>query len=164
MKKLFVIAFALAALALSGCIQPVPDSSGQQPPINTGIESCGSMDITRLATAIDLTKEEMDALACFNRKMVDCAEASFGLTGQLGGLFSVVGAQKSNCLISYYDNTDETQKTCIFTKSFLSATALSAEQMEQPKFLIMAVAAGMKGMQYANPVTGETNTIECTAS
>ena len=104
MKKLFVVAFALAALALSGCIQPVPDlsnvqfpvapsgtgqnsgqegqqnsglvecpdgsfaassneciSSGQQQPINAGIESCGSMDITRLATAIDLTKGEMDA-------------------------------------------------------------------------------------------------------
>ncbi len=203
MKKLFVIAFALAALALSGCVQPVPDlsgigipqmpsgadqnsgqspqgnglvecpngsfavsqdeciSSGQQPPASTGIESCGSMDITRLATAEDLTKEETDALACFNRKMVDCAKASFGLTGQFGGLFSVVGEQESNCLISYYDSTDETQKTCVFPKGFLSTAAATAEEMNQPKLLIMTVTVGMQGTPFTNQLTGETKTIEC---
>lgn len=203
MKKLFAIALLVAALALSGCIQPVPDlsgigipqmpsgtgqnsgqephgnslvecpdgsfavsqneciSSGQQPPANTGIESCGSMDITRLATADDLTKEETDALACFNKKMVDCAEASFGLTGQFGGLFSVTGEQESNCLISYYDNTDGTQKTCVFPKDFLSTAAAAAEEMDQPKLLIMTVAVGMHGVPFTNQLTGETKTIEC---
>ena len=206
MKIAFAIALLVAALALSGCIQPAPDlsgigtsqmpsgagqnsgqeqqgnglvecpngsfavsqdeciSSGQQPPANAGIESCGSMDITRLATAEDLAKGEIDALACFNRKMADCAEASFGLTGQFGGLFSVVGEQESNCLISYYDSTDETQKTCIFPKGFLSTAAATAEEMDQPKLLIMTVTVGMQGTPFTNQLTGETKTIECSQS
>lgn len=201
MKAAFAVALLAVALALSGCVQPVPGlsgipqmpsgtdqnfpqeqpgnglvecpggsfavslndciSSGQQPPANTGIESCGSMDIMHLATASGQTQEEKAALACFNLKTAECTEASFGLTGQFGGLFSVVGEQGNNCLIAYYDNTDKTTKNCVFPKSLLSSTNAAAEQAEKPELLLITVSAGMLGTPYKDAETGETKTIEC---
>jgi hypothetical protein len=135
--------------------------SGLEPPANTGLEECGFIDIARLATAASLTKQEAASLECFNRRMADCGQASFELTGLFGGLFSVLGTQESDCLISYYDNTDQSLKTCNFPRAFLSKTNSAAVEAGQPRLLVMTVAAAMRGTPYTDPETGEARTADC---
>ena len=196
MKKAFLIVALVAALVLSGCIMPTPDSNGleqsqeimlpdnqqpnnqqqdnqqpigqqqlvqcpdgsmatsanlcigspEQPPVNPGVLSCGSIDITNLAMATG-SEEEKAALACFNQNMASCINSTFELTGQFGGLFSVLGEEGNNCLISYYDHTDYTQKTCKFPKSFLEIIVQSAEQANQPELPLLLVSAGITSLQ-----------------
>ena len=210
MKKAFLVAALIAALVLSGCIMPTPDSTGveqsqgiipsenqqptgqqqdnqqpstqqplvqcpdgsmaasadlcigspEQPLINPGVESCGSIDITNLAMATGSVEEKAD-LACFNQNMAACINSTFELTGQFGGLFSVLGEEGDNCLISYYDNTDYVQKTCKFPKSFVESSVQSATEANQPELPLILISGGLSGKQYADSVTGEPFEIEC---
>ncbi len=129
-----------------------------QPPVNPGVLSCGSIDITNLAMATG-SEEEKANLACFNQNMVSCINSTFELTGQFGGLFSVLGEEGTNCLISYYDNTDLSQKTCRFPKTFVESTINSSEQAGQPELPLLLFSGAMKGMN--NPLTGNPFEIEC---
>jgi len=205
MKKAFLIAALVSAIALSGCVLPTPDSTGtgppsipstqgaqpldnqqpigqqqlvqcpdgsfaassdlcigsaEQPPVNPGVKSCGSIDITNLAMATGSVDEKAN-LSCFNQNMASCINSTLELTGQFGGLFSVLGDEGNNCLISYYDNTDRVLKTCKFPKGFIGPAVQSAEQANQPELPLILISGGISGMQYTDSVTGEPIEVEC---
>jgi cell division protein FtsL len=119
-------------------------------------EDCGSVDNMHILVApTDKTEDEVKAIDCFNKKLINCSSAIFKLTGQGGATYEIKGNEGDKCLISTIG------KTCRVPINLIKYSEEVAKSEGKPEMTLMPIIMGISFGKLTNEQTGEEIKIEC---
>jgi len=129
-------------------------------PGSVEVMDCGSVPIEVLVTGI-LTAAQAESTDCFNDALAGCSPSRFSLSGSFGGAFTIKGSQEEGCLISYYDETDNTTTECFFPRVYLESLSESSANSNASYVSVALIGINLNNQELEDPGSGQKRPLTC---